>query len=112
MIRQVALEGLELNPYDFGIDQKVSGHPVQRMAVLKGESGPKLVHGVWDCTQGEFTIDFTWEESAFILEGEVMVSFASGDRVFLKKGDLVHFPKGTVCRWEIPAYIKKVFTAL
>ena len=44
-----------------------------------------------------------------MLEGKVVVKTDSGE-VEINKGDLVKFPKGLKCTWDVKKTIKKVYT--
>jgi len=104
------IEQMTLKAYPFGKDQGVYGNPVQRIFLLS-EQGAK-VQGVWDCSEGGFDITFTWEEFAYILEGEVQITSDDRSSTILRGGDLAHFKKGNTYRWDIPQYLKKTFTAI
>ncbi len=55
---------------------------------------------------------FDWEyfddETCFILEGKVKVETDKGN-LEIGKGDLVKFPKGLKCKWNVTEKIKKVY---
>ncbi|WP_373018915.1 cupin domain-containing protein [Thiomicrorhabdus sp.] len=54
---------------------------------------------------------FPWtydaEEICYILEGEVTVQPEFGNAVTVKAGDLVTFPQGMNCHWNITQPIRK-----
>ena len=68
-----------------------------------------MTQGVWDCTAGKFTWNYTWDEFVFILEGEATVIEQGGESKTFKAGDHVNFPAGLSATWHIPEYIKKTF---
>lgn len=104
------IEQMTLKAYPFGKDQRVYGSPVQRISLLSEEKSK--VHGIWDCCEGGFEITFDWEEFAYILEGEVEITSDDGTSKILKTGDLAHFKRGSIYRWDISRYLKKTFTAI
>lgn len=67
----------------------------------------------WAIWQKEISI-FSWiydkNEICYILEGECVVTPEQGEPVTCKRGDLVHFPAGLKCEWEIRQPIKKHYT--
>ena len=63
----------------------------------------------WECKKSDFDWEYDQEEWCYILEGKVAVTTESGEKVEIKKGDLVKFPKGLKCKWSISEAIKKVY---
>ncbi|MDD5005343.1 MAG: cupin domain-containing protein [Candidatus Omnitrophica bacterium] len=63
----------------------------------------------WECEPSVFDWEYDCDESAYVLEGRVKVK-TSAEEVEIKKGDLVHFPKGLKCSWNVIEKIKKVYT--
>lgn len=62
----------------------------------------------WSC--GISTFDWTYDdtETAYVKEGHVVVHTADGV-VEIHAGDLVEFPSGLSCTWEVKKPIRKVF---
>ena len=54
---------------------------------------------------------FDWEydatETCYVLEGEVKVTTPEGETVEFGAGDLVTFPRGLKCTWEVRKPIRK-----
>ena len=63
---------------------------------------------VWECGPSSFDWQYSQAEVAYVYEGKVAVSTASG-MVEIKKGDLVTFPRGLRCSWNVIEPIKKVY---
>ena len=57
---------------------------------------------------------FPWSydstETCYLLEGEVVVTPDGGEPVTLEAGDLVTFPRGLSCAWEIRRAVRKHYT--
>lgn len=55
------------------------------------------------------TFDWTYdaEELCYILEGEAMVTPTDSEPVRIQRGDLVSFPAGINCTWQIIEDIEK-----
>jgi uncharacterized cupin superfamily protein len=54
---------------------------------------------------------FDWEhdatETCYVLEGEVKVTTSEGETIAFGAGDLVTFPRGLKCTWEVRKPIRK-----
>jgi uncharacterized protein len=64
----------------------------------------------WDIRKREVS-KFPWsydsQETCYFLEGDVIVTPDGGQPVQMGKGDLVIFPAGMSCTWEITRDVKK-----
>jgi len=62
-------------------------------------------------TQTEEVSEFPWtynqKETCYILEGEATVTPDGGEPVPIGKGDLVVFPVGMICTWNVTKDLKK-----
>lgn len=60
-------------------------------------------------SKGVSVFPWTYDESetAYVLEGEVIVTPSSGEPVKFGKGDLVTFPAGMSCTWEVRQPLRK-----
>ncbi len=65
--------------------------------------------GVWEKEESVFEWSYSDSETCYILDGEAIVSTSDGQEVKFQAGDLVTFPSGLDCRWEIIKRIKKRF---
>jgi uncharacterized cupin superfamily protein len=61
---------------------------------------------VWTCEVSEFDWRYDSEETALIIEGEVVVRYGSNS-VSFAAGDLVVFPKGLSCVWQVKKPVRK-----
>jgi uncharacterized cupin superfamily protein len=67
----------------------------------------------WRKEISEFTWYFSGEETAYILEGEVLVwpeGTPESKAVLLKKGDLVTFSAGLISRWVVKKEVYKHYS--
>lgn len=62
---------------------------------------------IWTRESSAFSWTYDAEETCYFLEGEVTVTPDRGDPITMGKGDLVTFPKGMSCYWEIRQAVKK-----
>ena len=63
----------------------------------------------WGCEASTFDWSYDTDEVCYILEGKVKVKTPE-EEVEINKGDLVTFPKGLSCTWQVIKPIKKVYT--
>ena len=62
----------------------------------------------WSCDVSRFDWEYDCEEWCYIFEGDVIVGTDDG-QVEIKKGDLVKFPKGLKCTWDVKKKVEKVY---
>ena len=65
---------------------------------------------LWEKEASKFDWSYSSPETCYIQEGEVTVHLPEGASVTARAGDLVQFPAGLVCTWEIKSDLSKVFT--
>ena len=63
----------------------------------------------WGCDVSTFDWEYDSDEVCYILEGKVKVKTPE-EEVEINKGDLVTFPKGLKCTWNVLQKIRKVYT--
>ena len=63
----------------------------------------------WECEPRTFDWTYDTDETAYILAGQVTVTCPDGQQVDLGFGDLVRFPRGLSCTWEVKEAIRKVY---
>lgn len=62
---------------------------------------------IWTKEVSTFPWSYDASETCYFLEGEVIVTPDGGEPVQMGKGDLVTFPRGMSCTWEIRQDVKK-----
>jgi uncharacterized cupin superfamily protein len=62
---------------------------------------------IWTREVSRFDWSYEAEETCYVLEGTVTVTPEGGEPVTIHAGDLVTFPKGMRCGWDISAPIRK-----
>lgn len=63
----------------------------------------------WECEPSTFPWSYDTAETAYVLEGQVTVTCPDGEQVEIGPGDLVHFPRGLSCTWDVKQKIRKVY---
>ena len=64
---------------------------------------------IWECEPSNFIWNYNEREICLIIEGEANINTEAGESYFIKSGDLVEFPLGLSCEWQIKKSIKKHF---
>ncbi|OGP30384.1 MAG: cupin [Deltaproteobacteria bacterium GWC2_42_51] len=62
----------------------------------------------WECEPSTFDWEYPADETAYVFEGRVKVK-TKDEEVEIKKGDLVTFPKGLKCKWNVIERIRKAY---
>lgn len=62
---------------------------------------------IWTKEASEFPWTYDEPETCYFLEGDVVVTPGGGEPVKMGKGDMVTFPKGLSCTWQIRKDVRK-----
>ncbi|MBD2597434.1 cupin domain-containing protein [Nostoc spongiaeforme FACHB-130] len=62
---------------------------------------------IWEKEVSQFPWTYDTEETCYFLTGDVIVTPDGGQPVQMGKGDLVTFPAGMSCTWEIISDVRK-----
>ena len=65
--------------------------------------------GTWGCEASKFPWTYGSAETCYLLAGEVTVTPDGGEPVSFKAGDIVTFPAGMSCTWDMKVAVKKHF---
>lgn len=69
--------------------------------------------GLWDTQTLNTRMEpFLWHEFVQVLEGEVTLTEEDGTAQTFAAGDVFFVPAGTVCKWQVPRYLRKYYAAL
>ncbi len=67
-----------------------------------------MVHEpTWSAGESMFDWEYDSAETCYIVKGDIRVTTPEGEVVTIGPGDLVTFPKGLRCQWEIRAPVLK-----
>ena len=64
---------------------------------------------IWECEPSNFLWNYKEREICLIMEGEANIKTETGESYFIQSGDLIEFPVGLSCEWQIIKSIKKHF---
>lgn len=63
---------------------------------------------LWSCEISAFDWDYGQREVCYLLEGQVVVTPSDdGAPIEIKAGDLVVFPAGSSCHWDVLKAVRK-----
>jgi uncharacterized cupin superfamily protein len=65
---------------------------------------------IWTKEASTFPWTYDSPETCYLLEGEVLVTPEGGEPFRVARGDLVTFPAGMSCRWEVLRPVRKHYT--
>ncbi len=74
----------------------------------KEESAKCKAWPIWQCEPSTFDWIYTEKETCLLIEGDVTVSDGK-DSVSFGSGDLVIFPEGLECKWNVKQAVKKYY---
>ena len=89
-----------------GVTQAVSGITIKKPDEQQLETLGVTNWPIWEKEPSTFDWIYESEETCFFLEGAVTVRTTDGE-VSFGKGDLVTFPKGLHCTWEVKQPVRK-----
>ena len=64
----------------------------------------------WSKEASKFDWSYASTETGYIIEGEVIVHLPNDESIEAEAGDVVQFPEGLNCVWEIRKDLRKVYT--
>ena len=62
---------------------------------------------IWRKEASTFDWTYAQQETCYILRGRFSVTPQGGEPQHFKRGDLITFPQGLVCTWQIEEYVEK-----
>ena len=64
---------------------------------------------IWEKEESSFDWHYDSTEICYFLEGDVEIEMPDGKIVSIGEGDLVTFPQGLSCRWNIKRKVRKLY---
>ena len=65
---------------------------------------------IWSKEVSKFEWEYDRSETCYIIEGEAIITPVGQEPVTITEGDMVTFPKGMKCTWEITEAIEKHYS--
>jgi uncharacterized cupin superfamily protein len=87
------------------------GQPEASGAVISRSDDSRIVRGVWRCTPGRFSWQFSYDETLVIVEGRAAVELDTGEVVELEPGVMAFFGRGHSATWTVRETVTKGFHA-
>lgn len=87
------------NTTEIKIERQPSQERLNQLGVFKWS--------IWSKEISEFPWNYDEAETCYFLEGDVIVTPDGGQPVQVGKGDLVTFPAGMSCTWNIKQDVRK-----
>ncbi len=108
---EAAVETAELTSWPLPEDWVISGSPAASGTVISRSDDSRIVRGVWECTPGSFSWDFSYDETLVVVSGRATVQLDTGDSVELAPGVLAFFGRGHKATWTVHETLRKGFHA-
>jgi uncharacterized cupin superfamily protein len=86
----------------------LDGQPQARIELLSSSADGTASTYFWDCTAGRFNWFYSFDETLYILEGEVILRDPAGRSHRVTSGDTVFFPAGSTAEWTVDKYVRKL----
>lgn len=105
----------ELNDENILADSEGTGSgAVERERIFFTNDAGTMTVGLWDCQafDGAGMTPFPCHEFVVMAAGEVTIREPGGVAQTFGPGDAFFVPKGTLCSWHVPHYIRKFFAAV
>jgi uncharacterized cupin superfamily protein len=102
------LADMELDPEPIFEKWILNGNPVARSKTLAFSPDNASKTAVWECTSGTFDWHYRQDEAVLIISGDAYLIEENGNEQRFAAGDFAFFRAGTVARWRVDHYIRKV----
>ena len=97
-----------LKPAPIKSDWVIAGAPDAHNKVLFVSADRSIVTILWRCAAGSFRWVYDEEETIYVVDGGMTLTFPDGRVQRVGKGDTVYFPAGAVARWDVDSHVHKV----
>lgn len=99
---------LQLDPDPIYEEWILSGQPVARSKTLALNRDGASKTLLWDCTSGSFYWHYRQDESVLFISGDAYLLQENGQERRFGAGDFAFFPAGTVAKWRVDSYVRKI----
>ena len=109
VIRKVPVANESLDDWLIPAELITAGSPVAKWKFLWQSEDKCIGNGTWTCEIGSYNWEYTWDETIYIIDGEVTITENNGNSNTYRAGDLIFVPAGTRTSWDIIQPIRKIF---
>jgi uncharacterized cupin superfamily protein len=95
--------------YHLPAEKLIAGNPKQSIWKRYGDKSGKFSAGIWASEIGKWHVKYTEEEYCRILQGESVITDASGRAMTVRTGDEFVIPAGFVGTWEVVVPTRKTY---
>ncbi|KST62735.1 cupin domain-containing protein [Mastigocoleus testarum] len=93
---------METKSSEITIEHQPTPEQLQKLGVYSWD--------IWTKEASKFPWKYDSQEICYFLDGDVIVTPDNGQPLQMGKGDLVTFPAGMSCTWEIKSDVKKHYS--
>ena len=93
---------METKSSEITIEHQPTPEKLQKLGVYSWD--------IWTKEASKFPWKYDSQETCYFLDGDVIVTPDNGQPLRMGKGDLVTFPAGMSCIWEIKSDVKKHYS--
>ena len=106
-LKVINAKTVELSPGE--IPQKVlEGRPTTGETLLWSSDDGSRLSGIWSSTIGKWEVVWPWDETCYILEGQLEMTDHLGKSVILNPGDMFHCIKGAKHIFNVLQPVRKL----
>ena len=109
VIRKIQVASENLDDWSLPVESIIKGNPAAKGKLLWQSDDKRIANGIWSCESGSFNWDYTWDETIYLIDGEVTITDDHCNSNTYKTGDLFFIPIGAKTTWDITQPILKVF---
>jgi uncharacterized cupin superfamily protein len=108
---RVHIADAELASWPLPAEWVLEGSPDASGCVLSRSPDSRIIRGVWRCTPGRFSWQFSYDETLVVVEGRATIELDTGETVEIGPGDMAFFGRGHASTWTVHQTILKGFHA-
>lgn len=86
------------------------GSPQQRLNNVFTNTSENFFCGVWESTEGTWSVDYTEDEFCYLIEGKAILTDSDGVAEEINPGDGFVIPAGYKGTWQTIGHCKKFYS--
>ena len=86
----------------------IAGAPTARNHVLFVSEDRSSLTLFWECTAGQFRWIYDEEETIYVIDGGMTLTYPNGEVKVVGKGDVVYFAAGDTAVWTVASHVQKI----